>query len=291
MGEENTALRAKTKEGILSTLKKAFRGPWGFRKISLWIWRLLGPLSLFNPFKFFQNYLKFFRDLYQYRHLPNAEKISFWNLYPYLYDRTGTTPLDPNYFYQDTWAAGKIFQTCPSLHVDIGSTALFVGILSKFTRICSVEIRPLKVKLDGLIVCAGDALSLPFSDKSIRSLSSLCVIEHVGLGRYGDSLIPRGTDLAAAELQRVLAPGGDLYVSVPIEAVDKVYFNAHRTFTFDSFVAKFQGLNLVEARFVQNGRPYYLEERQMIDFSHFMVFGLFHFRRPLAERRKQDGAV
>ena len=51
----------------------------------------------------------------------------------------------------------------------------------------------------------GNILNLPFSDYSINSLSSICVIEHIGLGRYGDQLDQFGTEKAVKELVRVLA--------------------------------------------------------------------------------------
>jgi len=90
-----------------------------------------------------------------------------------------------------------------------------------------LDYRPLAVKLSGLQSVAGNAAILPFPDDSILSLSSLHVIEHVGLGRYGDPLDPDGTRRAAVELQRVLRPGGRLFLSVPVGR-ERVCFNAHR---------------------------------------------------------------
>ena len=49
------------------------------------------------------------------------------------------------------------------------------------------------------------------------------MLEHIGLGRYGDPIDPQGTEKAATELQRVLAPGGDLYLSLPIEKESRVF--------------------------------------------------------------------
>jgi hypothetical protein len=189
------------------------------------------------------------------------------------------TPVDLNYFYQDTWAAGKILRARPQVHVDLGSTALLVGILAAWTRVISVDVRPLPVALDGLVTCAGTGVSLPFRDRSIRSLSSLCVIEHIGLGRYGDQLDPQGTEKAAAELQRVLAPGGDLYVSVPIERENRVYFNAHRAFSMTSVSKMMSELDLEETMLVQGHRKLSPHEIEALNVHGPMVFGLFHFRR------------
>lgn len=106
-----------------------------------------------------------------------------------------------------------------------------------------LDYRPLAVKLSGLQSVAGNAAILPFPDDSILSLSSLHVIEHVGLGRYGDPLDPEGTRRAAVELQRVLRPGGRLFLSVPVGR-ERVCFNAHRVFSPSTVSAFFQKLQL-----------------------------------------------
>jgi hypothetical protein len=248
-------------------------------KAARWLYRVLAPFSFPNPLTVIREYYAFFKDLRSYRRLASAESINWTDLYPYVSDKTAGTPINLSYFYQDTWAAGKIFAAHPKLHVDIGSTALLVGILARFTRVCSFDIRPLMVKLDGLEPCSGSILALPFKDHSIESLSSLCVLEHIGLGRYGDPLEPHGTDLAAAEMQRVLRTNGNLYVSVPIDLSSKVYFNAHRAFTLDGFLKKFPELTLIEGRLIQNGKEYSLEAMKDIDFSRYEVVALLHLRR------------
>ncbi len=43
---------------------------------------------------------------------------------------------------------------------------------------------------------------------SVESLSCKHVIEHIGLGRYGDVLDPGGDLKAISELKRALAVGG-----------------------------------------------------------------------------------
>lgn len=240
--------------------------------------RFAEPFAFQNPLGILARYGSFFLEVARYRVLPGAEPVRVADLYPCLGDKLPSTPVDPTYFYQDTWAARKLFASGPRFHVDIGSTALLVGVLAQFTHVCSLDIRPLTAKVDGLVACRGSVLALPLASRSVTSLSSLCVLEHVGLGRYGDSLDPRGTDRAASELQRVLAPGGDLYLSVPVEDRDRVYFNAHRTFSVASFLAKFPELALMDSAFVQNHRV--LPPGTPFDFVRHMVVGLFHLRRP-----------
>jgi len=71
------------------------------------------------------------------------------------------------------------------------------------------------------------------------------VAEHIGLGRYGDPLDPLGTRKAAAELQRVVAPGGQLLFGGPVGR-PRVCFNAHRVHSPHDVVAMFSELQLVE---------------------------------------------
>jgi hypothetical protein len=62
------------------------------------------------------------------------------------------------------------------------------------------------------------------------SLSCLSVLEHIGLGRYGDKLDCDGHINAFGNIVKILKPEGLFYLSVPISEETKVYFNAHRSF-------------------------------------------------------------
>ena len=86
------------------------------------------------------------------------------------------------------------------------------GYIARFTRLCSVDIRPLPVSLPNLEAMSGGAVALRFGDRALDSVLSSRVNQHNGLGRYEDPLDPDGTDKAVVELHRVLAPRGDRYV-------------------------------------------------------------------------------
>jgi hypothetical protein len=237
-------------------------------------------MALPNLIAVTHGFTAFARDLRRYRRMAPDQRVEVLDWYPCLFDRSAYTPVATEYFYQDTWAAGKVFAARPTVHVDVGSTALLVGILAQFSKVVSMDVRPLPVTLPGLVRCAGSLTALPLASRSVRSLSSLCVLEHAGLGRYGDPLDPAGSDLAFAELQRVVAPAGHLYISVPVEPADRVYFNAHRVFAVHGVPKHLPELVLVETRFVQGGRVLGLADVERLDFSQNIVFGLYHFRRP-----------
>jgi SAM-dependent methyltransferase len=193
----------------------------------------------------------FWRDYSRYKSfLPDFSEDLAKHLTPCIRDNTQSTPVDASYFYQDTWAFEKILQQKPAFHVDVGSHHKFVGLLSKVLPVTMVDIRPLPVSLDSLCFKAGTVLDLPYPDLSVPSVSSLCVIEHIGLGRYGDPLDINGTQKALKELQRIVAPKGDLYLSLPIDDDNRTYFNAHRAFKTDYLEQLFKPFIIMERRFI-----------------------------------------
>lgn len=215
-----------------------------------------------------------FWDSYQrYKQLaPSNRQPLPKHLYPCLGEDTAETPIEPIYFYQDTWAFEKIVKQRPSQHIDVGSQHKFVALLSKVVPVTMVDIRPLSLPLDTLDFKPGSILELPFEDGSIESLSSLCVVEHIGLGRYGDPLDPNGTEKAIQELKRIVKPGGDLYLSLPLDDDNRIYFNAHRAFLEEYIFKLFHPFKLVEPRYIYGQE--FCEQRQ----SGFGI-GCYHLKR------------
>ena len=168
---------------------------------------------------------------------------------PCLHDNLSYTPLEPTYFFQDSWAAKHIFELKPKHHYDIGSSAQTMGILSQFVPVTMVDIRPIELELDDLSFIEGSILDLPFKENSLETLSSLCVVEHIGLGRYGDPVDQFGSEKAIKELKRVLQVGGVILFSVPVDRENKIYFNAHRAFTRDYILELFDGFELLDEKY------------------------------------------
>lgn len=223
-----------------------------------------------------KEFLGFSRDWRAYQKLTKNSSFTLatGDIYPRLFDKTTITGIDPVYFYQDTWCAKKIFKSKPARHYDIGSKAELVGTISQFVPTTMVDIRPLEVTLPELSFVQGNILNLPLKNGEATSLSSICVIEHVGLGRYGDPLDQFGSEKAAAELIRVLAHNGDLYISVPVNDKNKVYFNAHRTFTREYILKIFSSLKLIEEKYVYGNKM-----SDVYDPQKGFGTGLYHFRK------------
>ncbi len=233
-----------------------------------------------RPFFGFLRYFAVLKEFYTYRRLVKQqganEHLAFRNFNPWLIDKYKPAGYVDPYFYQDTWCARKLAVSRPKVHVDVGSSLMTAGILSQFMELIFVDIRPLAVNLPGLSSRAGTLTNLPFESNSVESISSLSVVEHVGLGRYGDPLDALGTDRACKELRRILRPGGALYVAVPTEKQASTHFNAHRIFTPDNFIAKFSDLYLVEERYATT--KYGLLDRKQYEEAEMpYAYGCFHF--------------
>lgn len=202
-----------------------------------WLVALLYPRPLVGILYLPRYLLHWFR-------YARRQRIKLLDMYPCLGDWTTHTPFDPHYFYQAAWLARHLASCLPSKHLDIGSDVKLIGVISAFTPTEFMDYRPLNTALLGLECTQGNILHLPFSDGSIGSMSCLHVVEHIGLGRYGDPIDPDGSSKALAELERVVTSGGLLYLSVPVGS-ERVCFNAHRVFATKSILAMLPNMKLI----------------------------------------------
>jgi SAM-dependent methyltransferase len=164
--------------------------------------------------------------------------------YSCLNERTQFTDFDHHYIYHLAWAARILSQTKPDYHVDISSSLHFCTIVSAFVPIKFYDYRPAKIVLSNLSLQHVNLISLPFEENSIKSLSCMHTVEHIGLGRYGDQLDPDGDLKAISELKRVLAPGGNLLFVVPV-GKPRIMFNAHRIYSYNQLITYFSDLDLI----------------------------------------------
>ncbi len=176
------------------------------------------------------NFMSQFRDFAQRNRELRPEFSTTWaDRWPRLDDNTGDLPFDAHYVYHTAWAARVVAALAPTKHIDISSYTYFATLVSAFVPVEFYDYRPAGIVLPNLKCGAADLCQLSFADASIESLSCMHTIEHIGLGRYGDPLDPTGDQRALAELQRVLAPSGNLLVVVPVGR-PRIQFNAHRIY-------------------------------------------------------------
>lgn len=187
------------------------------------------------------------RFIMQYRRFSSVADDRFplqWkDRWPCLLDHTIGTGFDHHYVFHTAWAARLIARNAPERHVDFSSCLRFATLVSAFVPMDFYDYRPAELPLEGLKSGHADLTNLHFENDSIASLSCMHVVEHIGLGRYGDPLDAKGDLKAINEIKRVLQPGGNLYFVVPI-GIPRIQFNAHRIYSYKQVVELFDSLTL-----------------------------------------------
>ena len=154
-------------------------------------------------------------------------------------------PFNRDLVYLTYWAMRKLYLYQPEKHIDISSDIRFATLLSTFIKTEYYDIREINIQLPYLKTGIADLTQLPFKDNSIESISCMHVVEHLGLGRYGDVLNPNADLLAINEIVRVVKPGGKIFFMVPI-GKPKIVFNAHRIYSYDQIQNYFSDLRQEE---------------------------------------------
>lgn len=197
-----------------------------------------------------ENQKRYEKDKAAYCALNKRENFAFRQEYeiPILEEWNMQAGYPSSYFWQDLWGALKIKERMPERHFDIGSR--IDGFISHLILlkipVTLIDIRPLDKKIPGVDFFQSDATELKgIRDNSIDSLSALCSLEHFGLGRYGDPIDPEACYKAFKEIQRVVSPGGYIYLSLPV-GKERVCFNAHRVFNPATVVQQFDACELEE---------------------------------------------
>ena len=145
-------------------------------------------------------------------------------------DSAGTA--SGHYFHQDLVVAQYIFDSNPIRHIDFGSRIdSFVAHVAAFRKIEVFDIRPLPdCGHQNIEFQQMDLMDITSVVPVTDSISCLHTIEHFGLGRYGDTVNPKGHLIGFNNLVNMLEHGGRLYISFPISINNEVHFNAHRSF-------------------------------------------------------------
>lgn len=176
--------------------------------------------------------------------------------------------------------ARRIYDSSPERHVDVGSRIDgLIGHLLTFREVEVVDIRRLESSVEGLHFVQSDATTLDAVPAgSVPSASSVHALEHFGLGRYGDPIDPDGHVKALRALGNIVAPGGELYVGVPVGR-PVVEFNAHRILDPRLVLDELRDFDLVAFAAVIGGRLN--EDSAPADVADLpYACGLYHLRRP-----------
>jgi SAM-dependent methyltransferase len=201
-----------------------------------------------NIINFFKILFTYFFNLFFFMR-KSEKKIE---LKPMLFDLKLKEPFDPHYLYHTSWAARKIMQIKPKLHYDFGSDLRFVTIFSSTIKIHYFNLSIPSIKLDNLSFQIADLTNLQdIKSNSLDSVSCMHVIEHVGLGRYGDKVDLQGDLKAFKELKRIVSVDGNLLIVIPL-GKPKLVYNAHRIYSYKEIIELMNNFKLVEFSLIQD---------------------------------------
>ncbi len=257
------------------------------RAIALHVHALFPFLLFFKGYitgQIFIGWIRYVRDYLSYKRADEELNSGFplrWHTtFPILTERFDSAgDVSRHYFWQDLWAARKVYDSKVPVHYDIGSRLDgFVSHCLPFCNVILFDIRPLKTIVKNLGFIQVDCMNMStVKDDTVSSISSLHAIEHFGLGRYGDRIDPLGFKRVAVEIQRITSKGADVYIGVPI-GQERLEFNAHRVFDPSTIVRLFDQCDLVEFSMVDDENNFH--ENVEPAFAQKLRYGcgLFHFR-------------
>ena len=239
--------------------------------------KILIKLILKNPLTFYLEIAQYIKEYKNLKKNLNNTEFEIYPSHPYLFDKSSKN-LKLEYFHlQDLWAFKIIMKNKILEFVDIGSNLSFITFASTLGKIKCVDIRHHEINLENVEFKIGDINKLPFQNLSIDSLTSLSVIEHIGLGRYGDEIDNFGMEKSVKEFERVLKKGGNLIVSFPIGEKNIIEFNAHRICNLDYIKKLFNNFVLEDECFIFENK--YNSRENFINVNYPDGVGCFHFKK------------
>lgn len=220
------------------------------------------------------------KEVQEYQKFVQMTKDDRFQIVPVRYLKDTDKLIDGQYVFHTAWAARILAETRPEKHVDFSSSEYFNAITSSFVPIDSYNFKPHHFGLDNLQTLKADLTNLDFEDNSLPSVSCMHVIEHIGLGRYGEVIDPEGDLKAIKELKRVI--GGDLLFVVPLSGAPRVIFNAHRIYSYKQIIGYFDGLKLIEFSLIPDGtRSIIKNATEEMANKQFYGCGCFWFRKEM----------
>lgn len=223
---------------------------------------LLG-ISIFKMYRTLRGLPFYINDYNKLKkQITEDSEFKYGKFYPCFEDKFDESGVGKgHYFNQDLFVAQKIFESKPKIIVDIGSRIDgFVAHVASFRSIEVFDIRPLDSNIKNIIFRQADITELdPKYYNYADAVSSLHVIEHLGLGRYGDKIDINGHLKGLDNIYKILKKNGSFYFSVPI-GPQRIEFNAHRVFNIEYLLTLFKDKYLIKSfAYVGNDNRLHIE--------------------------------
>lgn len=103
----------------------------------------------------------------------------------------------------------------PILDIGCCGSQFPIALASRGFRVVGIDFNPYPYRHPGFCAVRGDAMKFPFATGCFGAVLAVSVIEHVGVGHYGDPSAMEGDRAVAGEIARVLQPGGRVVITVP----------------------------------------------------------------------------
>lgn len=103
----------------------------------------------------------------------------------------------------------------PVLDMGCCESRLPIALASRGYRVVGFDVNSYPYPHPRLRAVRGNILRAPFEDASFSRIIAISVIEHIGIGHYGDPLAREGDHRAVEEIARLLRPGGSAILTVP----------------------------------------------------------------------------
>jgi len=104
------------------------------------------------------------------------------------------------------------------------------------------------IETESLKYINGDISDYNFDGQSFDIIITASTIEHVGLGRYGDSKVEDGDIKAMTLLKSLLTSKGRMLLTIPIGR-DAIHGNSHRVYGQEKLPKLLEGFTVVKSEF------------------------------------------
>ena len=166
---------------------------------------------------------------------------------------------------QRVFASSAIRQVNPQMIHDIGSDRQWIIGVSTHYNVTSLDVREPPFRMENEHFDIGQAQALPWETASVEFLTSMHSIEHFGLGGYGDDQDTWGDNKAAAEMARVVKPGGELILTTTVTGNSSfTAYDVHRVYSADDLHDMLTDFEIIEEKFVSSRNGKVISRDQLI---------------------------